>query len=739
MKRTALLFIIVASVISYTAASPVDINTARNVAIAHIAHAKHLDSAEPKLSLAVDPARLSAAMRTTTAEIVPYYIYNVEGGGYVIVAADDRVTPIIGYSLTGSFHPDSIPSNMRGWLNGIGAEISSALAADISSSIQTDTAWQTAISKTRSTTSSKTAIAPLIQTKWDQTEGYNDLCPYDSRYNERTITGCVATAMAQVMKYHNHPARGFGHHTYIQQPYDSISASFGSTVYDWANMPNKLSASSTDAQIEAVATLMYHCGVSIETGYNTISMGGSGAFTTLPGYPQYATAEKALRNYFSYSPSLSGVYKEDYTDSEWTDLLYNELAANRPVIYSGDDGTYGHCFVLDGYDTNGMFHFNWGWSGAYDGYFALSALNPGTGGAGSGSGVYSYAQEAIINIQPANSSPSAAIHDSISMAADLTPTALSYSWDDVDDIYFESVVKNSGADTFRGRFFVEIIDNNGTTVAYTDTTVTGTFPAGTALKTYPKAPSSLLPGSYTARLHAINALDSSWIVEDNLGANYAEFAITTTNTSDIEMFSEFSIDSSSSNVLTRNAVSNIAVSFINNGYYDFSGYIIIGLFNAADKSIAQQLDSFYETHLPSEYGYFPYETTVTVTTAPGKYLLGIATKTTATSDYSFIGTDYFKNPLLVKVKDPILTAVDDATSVYISVTPNPATDFAHIAVEHPIRKITIVDAQGRTVYHNTLSGDKVTETVAVDRFAPGIYFIYVSTDQNTCTQKLIIK
>ena len=208
------------------------------------------------------------------------------------------------------------------------------------------------------------------------------------------MTGCVATAMAQVMKYWNWPDTGVGQYNYYTYFYGNLGANFGATAYDWANMPDSLSSSSTPAQVSAVATLMYHCGVATETSYGTLSMDGSGAMDLMLGNGlSYPCAENALRTYFKYSPDITGVRRVDLSGEEWAALIKNEIDNRRPVIYSGNGYRYGHEFVCDGYDTNGFFHFNWGYSGAGDGYYTFSNLNPLGGNFTSG-------QMAIVGITP---------------------------------------------------------------------------------------------------------------------------------------------------------------------------------------------------------------------------------------------------------------------------------------------------------------------------------------------------
>ena len=348
---------------------------------------------------------------TSQTEFTNFYIFNT-AGGFVIVSADDIATPILGYSDENEFDPTNIPVNAREWLQGYESDIYQGIANGLVASAEIAADWANLQSGMAMQAKGTRAVNKLLTTTWDQGNPYNTLCPYDNDDNQRTVTGCVATAMAQVMKYWNYPTHGNGSKSYncsftandgtSQNPVyitvnrGQLSANFGTTTYDWANMPNNLSSSSTSAQKTAVATLMYHCGVSVEMSYDIGRRGGSGAVTIGSG----ATAETAFKNYFLYKNTLKGYYKSNFTNSSWINMLKTDLDANRPIIYSGRGEEGGHCFVCDGYNNSNQFHFNWGWSGYCDGFYALDAMEPGTGGIGAGNGTYNDNQGAILGIEP---------------------------------------------------------------------------------------------------------------------------------------------------------------------------------------------------------------------------------------------------------------------------------------------------------------------------------------------------
>lgn len=325
---------------------------------------------------------LSYTLKQIDSQKDAAYLFQVgEEGGYVLVSADDHVQTILGYTDAGHFDASDIPVNMQMWLMHYAEEISWASEHGAKSNGQMKASGQ--------------PIAPLLGSIiWNQDKPYNNQCPYDSD-GTRSYTGCVATATAQVMKFWNYPEKGTGSHSYYWTKTNGstqlLSADFGSTTYDWNNMLPSYRVSYTTSQANAVAKLMYHIGVATEMGY---SSKGSGT--------QTERAARALFNNFGYDKSLYTV-RPDYIGFEaFGEQMLEELRAGRPVLMSGyTENDEGHAFVCDGFDGT-YFHINWGWGGAQNGYFALSALDPeeqGIGGAASGAGFH-LGVMGVMGIQP---------------------------------------------------------------------------------------------------------------------------------------------------------------------------------------------------------------------------------------------------------------------------------------------------------------------------------------------------
>lgn len=346
---------------------------ARQFFTSHAAGAAHHAPAK------VDPV---LAYTATTEGTPDLYVFNrgVDAPGFVIISADDIAVPVIGYSDNSNFDLASAPSNFLWWLEqyqryGV-AKAPAGGAGD------------------------RHDIAPLVTTTWNQSAPFNNALPSMNGYGP-LVTGCTATAMAQIMKFHNYPERGKGSHSYQQKwgapvGTKTFEADFEHTYYDWANMLDSYDGNYSKTQADAVATLMYHAGVAEDSHY------GQNATSA-----DDRNSGKALIEHFRYSKSMLRGERQYFSDEEWANTIYNELVARRPVMYSGSttEGE-GHAFVCDGYQAStGRFHINWGWGGTSDGYFALTGSNAlwpedqGTGGAASGQG-FTDGQSINYNILP---------------------------------------------------------------------------------------------------------------------------------------------------------------------------------------------------------------------------------------------------------------------------------------------------------------------------------------------------
>lgn len=389
-KRTILLLLSVALVASVLA-SPVDPQRAIQVAQQFVPKSQTSQRAPIRGAKTESTSSIVYTHMMLESDRAAFYIINVDDA-FVIVSADDVAHQILGYN-TGQKWPVSkdgtieLPEHIKGFFDDLALQIETATKAKSNSSPDADwTASRTAQrSPLRGASNLPDSVGPLLTTHWDQGQYYNALCPEDINGPDGHVqNGCVATAMAQIIKYWGDSVqiRLRGTHSYDNN-YGTLAVDFGNESYDFANMPNKLTAESSPTQVAAVAKLMYHCGVATNMSYGATE---SSAFDV--------DARAGLINFYRFSPDLSYAEKAFFNDDDWNSLLRENIAASRPIIYSGH-GVGDHSFILDGYKNDDYYHFNFGWGGFADGWYLTDAVNPGALN-------FSSRQTALVGIVPDN-------------------------------------------------------------------------------------------------------------------------------------------------------------------------------------------------------------------------------------------------------------------------------------------------------------------------------------------------
>ena len=306
------------------------------------------------------------------------FVFNSTEEGFVLVSAEDNARAVLGYSDEGTFDANNIPENMQFWLQMYADEMGRLGEEAIRrETIKRKVIGDEAKGERREATSEEyPTISPILgQTIWGQGKPFNNKCPQIN--GERTVTGCVATALSQIMYVHKYPTKGTGSHSYTTESKKlNVSANFGNTTYDWANMIPNYSGSYTTTQANAVATLMHHVGVAADMDY---TVDGSGAVSSI--------ALAAITKYFGYDKAIHVLPKDFMKEESLLQAIATDLQVGRPVYFSGVTvNREGHAFVCDGMKSDGYLHINWGWNGMANGYFAISALAPevqGTGGSAS--------------------------------------------------------------------------------------------------------------------------------------------------------------------------------------------------------------------------------------------------------------------------------------------------------------------------------------------------------------------
>ena len=364
----------------------VDLLTAQKVAENYF---KHYTNAH-------DATLMQDHFYTDATQNFSFYVFDFAPTGFIIVSADDRCLPIIGYSNECNYTEPLAGTAIKNWLDGRATEIQYVVKNNLPADDNINQQWMNGINNSIARAKSGSSISPLLGSiKWDQGNYYNYYCPTDASSvigNGKVPTGCVATAMAQIMKYWNYPSVGNGSHSYTASGYGSQSANFGTTHYDFKSMKNTANSTS----YTQIARLIYHCGVAINMGFGPT---GSGAQMIGGGN----SALNAFKNYFRYnSTKIKGYAQSSYTNTQWINMIEAELKLHRPIQYDGyDPSNEGHSWVCDGFDTNDNLHMNWGWGGTDNGFYAVGSLNPPSLGTGGGSGGGFNAGDGIImGIEP---------------------------------------------------------------------------------------------------------------------------------------------------------------------------------------------------------------------------------------------------------------------------------------------------------------------------------------------------
>jgi len=508
-----------------------------------------------------------------------YYVFNIDGNkGFVMVSGDDVAFPVLGYSDEAAFPADfaqDMPPHVQKWFDSYGEQIQTAAAQAQVADAYTRSLWDKYSRYASPEPNLRATVPALMSTRWNQSPHYNALCPYDNTYNARTVSGCVATAASQIMKYHAYPAQGTGFHSYNHLRYGTLSANFGTASYNWAAMPNTVSSANT-----GVATMTYHVGVAMDMNYNVSSQGGSGAYVISAASPVTHCAEYALRTYFGYdATTLQGLRRSSYTYTAWLNLLKNDLNNNRPILYAGFGTGGGHAFVADGYNSSDQFHFNWGWGGSYDGYFQLDALNPSGTGIGGGSGGYNSNQQALIGIKPPAGSggggtpPVSNVIMNLQQAISVSPsTTIPFG----QSFTVTTNFVNNGTSNFSGDIAACLFDNSGNFIDYIETKTNRTLTAGfvySTAQTFTNATLRPTPGSYRVGFYTRNSGSTSWNICGGAYSNPINITIQAAQGA-FELYSNIV---ASPNPLRANSAATITFDVANRLTTAFNGKISIDL------------------------------------------------------------------------------------------------------------------------------------------------------------------
>ena len=596
------------------------------------------------ISLALVYTAGKTSVRNVGGQRPYYYVFNLlNSTGFLIIAADDNVYPVLAYSIEKRFDPAGLPVHVVAWLKGYEDEITYAATQTAKPAPAVTEAWRQLKNEIprNSITISGTSVDPLLVTKWNQSPFYNAYCPGES------VTGCVATSMAQLMKYWNHPLTGSGAHHYRHQRYGKLSANFELRSYGWKSMPDSISNINRD-----IASLMYDCGVSVEMDYSPYT---SNAYLIDAANP--VSAEHALKTYFDYSKKAKGIKLEDYNYATWLSIIRSELDARRPVLYGGFGNGGGHCFIADGYDERNYFHFNWGWGGAYDGYFLLSALNPSGVGIGGGSGNYNKAHQALIGIEPERKaaqfeSGELRFHE----APALKDTLINYG----EAISISAKVFNKGASDFNGDLIAAVFDVNNLFFDCLEMKSITHLQPGTGnaqpLELKNSGFLTMLPGRYYIGFF-YRASGSKWKPLVASDSSFPILNLEVGKSNRIELNSP--LITNTERRLMQGEAFAVHLDLVNKGSNVFKGEYQLALYDL-DGKVAEVFGILNE-----QKGLMPGATYTNaqpllqhngITAEAGSYLLAISFREIGTRDWKFAGGGSFQNPVMVFVEPAALMA-----------------------------------------------------------------------------------
>jgi hypothetical protein len=693
-KHFRLTTIFVLIFISYTAiADKVNVATAHKIA----ANFYYETSLNAGINIKA-PENLTLSYTKYLGSEEMYYVFS-STNGFVIIAADDNCFPILGYSFEGKYLTGNVSPEFSEWMNDEVTQIKYIRDHSLLADNKISTTWQKYLSNNfvpQSRISGSTSVEPLLLSTWDQGTYYNYLCPADIAGQDGHVwTGCVATAMSQIMYYYRYPQHGTGSHGYTSN-YGYLSADFGSTTYNWYAMQNSINGKyNLD-----MAQLQSQVGISIDMNYDP---SGSGAYMW--------DDVNSMKNYFGYSSSTQLYYHNDYNDNDWANLIIANLDNKMPVQYAGFGSEGGHAFVCDGYQGTNYFHFNWGWSGSFNGYYYLNNLNPGY--------TFNDGHQVILNSYPAANYPQnctglTTLTNTFGTIEDGSGPRGNYQ-DNKDCMWL--IAPSDVIDNIRITFdrLNTESDNDVVTIYDGESTsdpVLGIFSGNTIPQPVVSSGKKVL-----VRFTSDGTLNADgWLLTFN-------GKLTTFCNNLTELYSPAGTISDGSDINTYNNNTNCrwriilpAVSNVTINFNSFNLASDVDFVRVYDETTSTLIGSFTNANPPQS---------VSLTT--DRVLIFFKTNGLTTAQ----GWDlnYSAIPL----------AVQENTGSYLLIAPNPATDYLNVESTIPdINQLDmeIVNSIGKVVLTKKVNctDNKLSERIDISSFASGIYFLKLTSANYSKTQ-----
>ena len=644
-----------------------------------------------------------------------YYVYNIGANqGFIIISADDINYPIIGYSNSGYYDAANLPENFQSWMKTVELGMQQAFDNSTKPTKDIQKEWELYRNSKKSIQTRLTALEPLIKTKWNQDNPYNSQIPY------KVYTGCVATATAQIMKFHQHPNKGTGFIPAYQTTDPSNNAIYNipqinlqQYVYDWANMldeyHNSPTPNYTNEQAKAVGLLMYHIGASVKMEYG---VNGSGAFSN--------DALKSLFTYFDYDKSLDLIVRGNYytnlnifiSDEEWEEIIIKELNEGRPVYYSGStENKSGHAFVCDGYDSNGHLHFNFGWGGYQDGYYNSNAPLE-----------YKYGQGIGINIKPNEGGQGIARY----LVKELSIPKNKVSKNECFEVKYKIStigLHNSNVSDI----YIALVDLSGSKIK----SILGNYGAN-----YFLIGTDITAGKY--RLTLVQKRGDEYVViksDNSIGDNNIIEVKEFTNSHNLNLY-DYTPLSANANLVNPKDHLQVDYSIINNGCKPFNGMVALALTNELDKlqyiigQMSTNLGIFNFKYNLSISGYIPDDI------ANGTYRIRIFARENDDQEWQLLdGAVVNYLPLTVVNGKLGIEELKNETNEFV-IYPNPVKNILYIKSdsEQQIKSISIYDFSGKEVLQSNIDP---SNGVDVSSLSSGAYIIKIKTSKEIKKYKFI--
>ena len=705
--------LIFATVIATMSAKQISVSEAASVA------QKYLPAIEAS---SAKPLKKSV---NTTVSAPEYYIFNAPNdNGFVIVSGDDQLTEIIGYSDKGSFVvSDNMPVAIKTYLDNYSKYVQQVREGNAEPNYKNIQYASTPV------------VTPLVTTKWDQGEPYNNLCPYDTSVNEKCPTGCSATALAQVMNYHEWPTTGVGSNTYANN-YGTFSVDFTKSNYDWANMKDTYTMYQTtdgivyeytDTEANAVAKLMWDCGVAMNMVYGPDA---SGATDSRLAY--------AATNYFNYNTEF--IYRNACFGNQFLNKIKAALDASNPVVFCGQGEMGGHAFVADGYDANNFLHINWGWSGMSDGYFSIDNMNPYSLGTGGGAGGFNYEQTAII-LTPCSSGTPTSSQIPLSIYDDGNGyfKANSTSWNKGDSFITSLCqVWNTTDDKYTGEVASGIFTLDGTPVAQSSSnkiTNLGSYYVVSGVYNFDLSSQvrNLADGEYRIKPICKVSGASEWICMSTLF--YVDILVEGNKVSTIIREAKLQLSGDITSNADSYSIGETATFILN----------IENLSDVAARGTLKLLIRDADTNtkkktISSDVNISGLSTSgiaITTDITASSYAVGKRYKVEVYSYKATEGDHVLLTPTdgyecYFTVVDPDDGAVETITTDAVRVYPNPATDYIRVDADQVMR-LDLYSTSGSLV--KSVSSSEI----AVDDCPAGMYILSITTPNYTKRQPVIVK